>query len=119
MPRTPSTTSSPTSERVRRPMPQKQPKATPANIVLKTFRRRVRCAALDYTVTRPGPTGAAQAARETAKFGDEVALNAPDQIRYDLEGVLAEPGASRQDVEDELNRQVAKYRAERSVGTFA
>lgn len=92
------------------PRSPKQPTAAPAS---KTFKRRVQIVSAGYIVKVPGPTGALVELQAEAAFGEEVVLDAQEQMRLDSLAALAPPGATREDVQSAFDDRVESYRAAR------
>jgi hypothetical protein len=92
------------------PRSPKQPTAAPAS---KTFTRRVQIVSAGYTVKVPGPTGALVELQAEAAFGEEVVLDAQEQMRLDSLGALAPPGATRESIEAESDARIENYRSVR------
>jgi hypothetical protein len=89
----------------------KQPTAPAA--ASKTYRRRVQIVSAGYTVRVPGPTGALVELQQEAAFGDEVVLDAQEQMRLDSLGALAPVGATRESIEAESDERIEAYRSVR------
>jgi hypothetical protein len=87
------------------------PRKTTASPASKTFTRRVRFGGgASYSVRRPGPDGRVIEVEDFAACGDEITVDALEQMRLDSLGALCPPDWTLADLEAESERRIAAYR---------